>query len=115
MTCRVARSFPNQTQLIGASLVIPVLLVDDHPKMRRFLREMLETYADLTVVGKAETGEEAVTKAAQLQPAVVIIDINLPRLNGIQATKLIRLQNPRTAVIVLTAEFTPSTQSSPRG
>jgi DNA-binding NarL/FixJ family response regulator len=83
--------------------VIPVLLVDDHPQMRHILREMLETYTDLTVVGEAETGEEAVTKAAQLQPSVVIIDINLPTLNGIQATKLIRLRNPRTAVIILTA------------
>ena len=83
--------------------MIPVLLVDDHPQMRHILREMLETYSDLTVVGEAETGEDAVTKAAQLQPSVVIIDINLPTLNGIQATKLIRLRNPRTAVIILTA------------
>ena len=70
--------------------------------MRLILREMLEAYVDLTVVGEAETGEDAVTKAAQFQPSVVIIDLNLPTLNGIQATKLIRLRNPRTAVIVLT-------------
>ena len=71
--------------------------------MRRLLREMLETYADLTIVGEAETGEDAVTQAAQLQPAVVIIDIHLPTLNGIQATKLIKLRSPFTAVIGLTA------------
>ena len=81
--------------------MISVLLVDNHPQMRQILREMLETYADLTVVGEAGTGEDAVTKAAQLQPSVVII--NLPTLNGIQATKLIRLRHPRTAVIILTA------------
>ena len=83
--------------------MIPVLLVDDHPQMRHILREMLETYADLTVVGEAETGEDAVTKAAQLQPSVVIIDIHLPTLNGIQATKQIKLRSPFTAVIGLTA------------
>lgn len=85
--------------------MIPVLLVDDHPQMRQILREMLETYADLTVVGEAETGEDAVTKAAQLQPSVVIIDMNLPTLNGLQATKMIRLRNPGTAVIILTAGY----------
>lgn len=83
--------------------MIDVLLVDDHPVMRRLLREMVETYADLSIVGEAETGEDAVTQAATLRPSVVIIDVHLPTLNGIQATKLIRLQNPFTAVIGLTA------------
>jgi DNA-binding NarL/FixJ family response regulator len=86
-----------------ASSMIDVLLVDDHPQMRRLLRDMLETYADLTIVGEAETGEEAVTAAIRLHPSVVIIDIHLPTLNGIQATKLIKLQSPSTAVVGLTA------------
>ncbi len=71
--------------------------------MRLILREMLEAYADLPVVGEAENGEDAVTKPTELQPSVVIIDINLPMLNGIEAAKLIRLRNPGTAVIILTA------------
>jgi len=83
--------------------MIDVLLVEDHPQMRRLLREMVETYADLTLVGEAETGEDAVAQAAQLQPSVVIIDIHLPTLNGIQATKQIKLRSPFTAVIGLTA------------
>jgi DNA-binding NarL/FixJ family response regulator len=83
--------------------MIDVLLVDDHPLMRRLLREMLETYADLTIVGEAETGEEALTQSERLRPSVVIMDIHLPTLNGIQATKLIKAQSPSTVVIGLTA------------
>lgn len=83
--------------------MIDVLLVDDHPHMRHLLREMLETYDDLTIVGEAETGEGAVLQAALLQPSVVIMDINLPTLDGIEATKLIKRRSPSTAVIGLTA------------
>ncbi len=83
--------------------MIDVLLVEDHPVMRQLLRDMLESYADLTIVGEAESGDDAVTQATVLQPSVVIIDINVPTLNGIQATKLIKLRSPSTAVIGLTA------------
>ena len=83
--------------------MVNVLLVDDHAPVRRLLRELLETYADLSIVGEAVTGEDALVQAATLQPAVVILDIHLPKMNGIQATKLLKLQNPSIAVIGLTA------------
>ncbi len=83
--------------------MIRILLVDDHPVMRQLLRSILESYADLIIVGEARSGEEAVALAAESQPTVVIIDINLPTMNGIQATKLIKLRRPSTAVIGLTA------------
>ena len=83
--------------------MIDVLLVEDHPVMRQLLRDVLECYADLTIVGEAESGDDAVTQATALQPSVVIIDINLPTINGIEATKLIKLRSPFTAVIGLTA------------
>jgi DNA-binding NarL/FixJ family response regulator len=83
--------------------MIDVLLVDDHPQMRRLLREMLETYADLTIVAEAENGEDAVTQTTALQPSVVLIDVNLPAMNGIQATKLIKHLSPRSVIIGLTA------------
>lgn len=83
--------------------MIDILLVEDHPQVRRLLRELLATYADLRIVGEAQSGEEALSLVATLQPAVVIIDIHLPALNGIQTTKLIRHQSPFTAVIGLTA------------
>jgi len=83
--------------------MISILLVEDHPQVRRLLRELLATYTDLRIVGEAQSGEEALSLVATLQPAVVIIDIHLPALNGIQTTKLIRHQSPFTAVIGLTA------------
>ena len=83
--------------------MIEVLLVDDHPAMRQLLRDTLEDYSDLTIIGEAASGEDAVTQATALHPSIVIIDINLPTMNGIQATKLIKLRSPSTAVIGMTA------------
>ena len=74
-----------------------ILLVDDYPVMRALLRQILEAYPE------AEDGEEAVRLATKFQPDVVVIDIHLPKLSGIEATKLIRLQSPCTAIIGLTA------------
>ena len=83
--------------------MVDVLLVDDHPKMRHLLRQMIETYADVTIVGEADNGEDAVTKATALRPSVVLIDVNLPAISGIQATKLIKRLSPSSAIIGLTA------------
>jgi DNA-binding NarL/FixJ family response regulator len=83
---------------------IEVLLVEDHADIRRFLRKMIETYDDLAVVGEATNGEEAILLAAKLKPAVVIMDVNLPGLNGVQATTLIKLQSPFTAIVCLTVD-----------
>jgi DNA-binding NarL/FixJ family response regulator len=87
--------------------MVDIFLVEDHPQVRRLLRELLATYADLRIVGEAQSGEEALSLVATLQPAVVIIDMHLPALNGIQTTKLLRRQCPSIAVIGLTAG-TPS-------
>ena len=82
---------------------IEILLVDDHPHVRRLLREMIETYDDLRIVGEAVNGEEAVLLAAKLKPAAVVMDIHLPVLSGVPATTLIKRNNPFIAVIGLTA------------
>ena len=82
---------------------IEILLVDDHPLVRRLLRKMIESYDDLRVVGEAANGEEAVLLAARLKPAVVIMDIHLPVLSGISASTLIKVNNPFVTVIALTA------------
>jgi DNA-binding NarL/FixJ family response regulator len=82
---------------------IEILLVDDHPRVRQLLREMIESYDDLKIVGEAFNGEEAVLLAASLKPAVVIMDIYLPILSGIAATTLIKVNNPFITVIALTA------------
>lgn len=83
--------------------MIDVLLVDDHPVMRELLRQILEVYSDLSIVGEAANGEEAVEQATRFQPTVAIIDVRMPTMNGIEATKRIRAQSPYTAVIGLTA------------
>jgi signal transduction histidine kinase/CheY-like chemotaxis protein len=78
-----------------------VLLVEDHPMMREGLRGVLEAYPDIQVVAEAADGEEAVAQAQRFEPDVIIMDINLPKLDGIQATKRIKRSLPQTVVIGL--------------
>jgi DNA-binding NarL/FixJ family response regulator len=66
---------------------VRILIADDHPVFRFGLRALLDAQADLTVVGEAESGEEAVHMVQALQPDVVLMDINMPGINGIEATK----------------------------
>ncbi len=83
--------------------MIRVMLVEDHVLVREGTRELLDREKDLQVVAEAGDGEEAVQLAAAHRPDVVIMDIAMPRLNGIEATKQIKATNPATAVLVLTA------------
>lgn len=81
---------------------IRILIADDHPVFRFGLRMLLESESDLEVVGEAGTGEEALTKTAALQPDVVLMDINLPGMNGVEATQRILQARPRTGVLMVT-------------
>jgi CheY-like chemotaxis protein/anti-sigma regulatory factor (Ser/Thr protein kinase) len=74
----------------GDPSTIRVLLIDDHAMIRQGLRTMLETYQDIHVVGEAANGEEAITLAHTIQPDVVLMDMNMPKLNGIEATARIK-------------------------
>lgn len=85
----------------SAHTAIRVLLVDDHAMMRQGLRTVLESYQDLEVVGEAKDGEEALFLTEQLHPAVVIMDINMPRMNGIEATSRIKARRPHAVIIGL--------------
>ena len=78
-----------------------VLLVDDHPLMRKGLSALLENEASIIVIGEAADGEQAVEQARLLQPDVIIMDITMPRLNGIEATRRILDELPETRVIAL--------------
>jgi DNA-binding NarL/FixJ family response regulator len=75
--------------------------VDDHVMVRQGLRAVLQSYPNLEVVGEAGNGEEAVVSAAKLQPTIVVMDIGMPTLDGIAATRLIKTQYPQMAVIGL--------------
>jgi DNA-binding NarL/FixJ family response regulator len=79
-----------------------VLLVDDHPLVRQGLQAVLSTADDITVVGEASDGRAAVELAADLEPDVIIMDLQLPGLHGIDATREIVAARPGTAVLVLT-------------
>jgi CheY-like chemotaxis protein/anti-sigma regulatory factor (Ser/Thr protein kinase) len=78
---------------------IRVLLVDDHSMMRQGLRSALDAYDDLHVVAEAPDGAEAVHLVQDLRPRVVVMDVNMPRMNGIDATARIKTQWPETMVI----------------
>jgi DNA-binding NarL/FixJ family response regulator len=82
---------------------IKVLIVDDHPVFRDGLRNLLATSKGLRVVGEAEDGAEALEAVESLQPDVVIMDINIPVLNGMQATRQIKSAHSQVNVIMLTA------------
>jgi NarL family two-component system response regulator LiaR len=82
---------------------IAILLADDHVLVREGTRELLEREKDMLVVGEAGDGEEAVGLTAEFHPDVVIMDIAMPKLNGIEATKQIKVANPETAVLILSA------------
>jgi len=82
---------------------IRVIIADDHAIVREGTRQLLEREDDIEVVGEAGDGEEAVTLATKLRPDVAIIDIAMPNLNGIEATRQIKALLPGTAVLILTA------------
>ena len=80
-----------------------VLIVDDHPVFCQGLRRILEATPDIAVAGVARDGEEALNMARQLTPDVILMDINLPSMNGMQVTRLIKAELPNIGVIMLTA------------
>jgi len=81
--------------------LITILLADDHTVVRQGMIKLLEGEENLKVIGEAKDGREAVTKVEQLKPNVVLMDISMPLLNGIEATRQIKRISPQTKVIIL--------------
>ena len=81
---------------------IRVLLVDDHAILRAGLRSLLNTYDDIEVVGEAANGKEAIQKVRELQPDVIVMDVMMPEMNGLIATRYILEENPDARILMLT-------------
>ena len=97
----LSESVPN-IQESSEAKVIRVLVVDDHQVVREGLRRMLELEKEIQVVGEAASGEEAITKAVSLNPNVITMDVKMPGMDGITATREIKQRAPEVDVLVLT-------------
>jgi DNA-binding NarL/FixJ family response regulator len=84
---------------------VRILIADDHDLMRRGVRTLLEPHPGWEVCGEATTGREAVAKAEQLKPDIVILDISMPDLNGVDAAKRIKKASPDTEVLIFSAHY----------
>src|SRR5436190_23150032 len=82
-------------------MTLTLLLADDHQIVRQGLRAILEVEPDLTLVGEAAKGEEAVQLVEKLQPDVLVLDLMLPDLNGLEVTRRVSAKSPRTHIVIL--------------
>lgn len=80
---------------------IRILLVDDHPVVRQGLRKILSTFEEIAIVGEACSGREAVAAVPEIKPDVVLMDISMPEMNGIEATSILRRDFPEVKVLAL--------------
>lgn len=89
------------TREVRGMALIPVLLVDDHEIARRGIRSVLASDATLDLVSEAVNGEDAVKKAAELRPEIILLDISMPGISGIEAARQIRVVAPESRIIFL--------------
>ena len=89
------------------SMTIRILVVDDHAVVRRGLKTLLNTHAGWEVVGEASDGREAVDKSGELAPDVVLMDLSMPTMGGLEACRLIRKNVPDSEILVVTQHDSP--------
>lgn len=83
---------------------VTILLADDHPLVRRGIRNLLESEGDLSVVGEAQDGIQVVQMADKFRPDILVVDLMMPNLNGLEALKQVRHRSPRTRMVVLSMQ-----------
>jgi DNA-binding NarL/FixJ family response regulator len=88
-------------------MTIRILLVDDHPVVRQGLRSLLERQPDWQVVGEAADGIEALDKANSLQPDVMVLDVTMPRMHGLEVCRLLRQRTPGLEILFVTQHDSP--------
>lgn len=98
---------PNHLEGNRSGSFVRVLVVDDNEPFRRFVRATLSPKPELEIIGEASDGLEAVQKALELQPALIVLDIGLPGLNGIEAARRIRKLSPQSTILFLSQESSP--------
>ena len=86
-------------------MALRIVVADDHDIIRRGLKQLLTAHAGWEVCAEAKTGREAVTVAEQLRPDIVVMDISMPDLNGLEAARRIKKSLPRTEILILTLHF----------
>jgi DNA-binding NarL/FixJ family response regulator len=91
----------------GTHMAVRILLVDDHPVVRQGLKTLLEGRSEWEIVGEASDGIEALEKVSSLQPDVIVLDVTMPRMNGIEACRLIQQRTPGREVLFVTQHDSP--------
>ena len=92
---------PQKDIVVTDIMPIRILIADDHEIFRRGLRSLLESHPEWEVCGEAIDGQEAVDRTRELNPDIVVRDITMPRLNGLEAAQLIRSEAPRSKMVIL--------------
>ena len=83
---------------------IRILIVDDHAMFRQVVRSILKPYPNIEVIGEASDGDEAIVSVGQLKPDVVLMDVNMQKMDGVTAARLIKVQYPEIAILGLSAK-----------
>jgi DNA-binding NarL/FixJ family response regulator len=87
--------------------VLRILIADDHPGVRRSLRSLVQSHIEWEVCGEAADGRDAVEEAKRLKPDIILLDVSMPRMNGIEATSLIRKEVPQSEILIVSQHESP--------